>query len=106
LVTLFLQAHQFLVSRPPLLEEGPIQADPVSATFKAPEAEQSQDGDDVKDSLEGTSSTTSPPPALSEEPSLDRKRKHVEEFLSSSTSASKAGVGEPFAPHEDDELFG
>jgi hypothetical protein len=102
---LFLQGHQFLVSRPPLPEEGPIQADPVSATSEAPEAEESQDGDDAKDSLEGTSSTTSPPPALSEEPSLDMKRKRVEEFMSSSTSASKAAVGEPYAPHEDEELF-
>jgi hypothetical protein len=71
-VTLFLQGHQFLVSRPPLPEKGPIQADPVSATSEAPEAEESQDGDDVKDSLEGTSSTMSPSPAHSEDPSLDR----------------------------------
>jgi hypothetical protein len=104
-VTLFLQGHQFLVSRPPLPEEGPIQADPVSATSEAPEAEESQDGDDAKDSLEGTSSTTSPPPADSEDPSLDRKRKRVEEFMSSSTSASKAAIREPSAPHEDEELF-
>jgi hypothetical protein len=100
-----LQGHQFLVSRPPLPEEGPIQADPVSAASEAPEAEESQDRDDVKDSLEGTSSTTSPPPADSEDPSLDRKRKRVEEFMSLSTSTSKAAVGEPSAPHEDEELF-
>jgi hypothetical protein len=74
-------------------------------TSEAPEAEESQDGDDAEDSLEGTSSTTSPPPALLEEPSLDRKWKRVEEFLSSSTSVSKAAVGEPSAPHEDEELF-
>jgi hypothetical protein len=102
---LFLQGHQFLVSRSPLPEEGPIQADPISAASEAPEAEESQDGDDAKDSLEETSSTTSPPPTDSEDPSLDRKRKHVEEFISSSTSASKAVVGEPSAPHEDEELF-
>jgi hypothetical protein len=100
-----LQGHQFLVSRPPLPEEGPIQADPVSATSKAPEAEESQDADDVEDSLEGTSSTTSPPPAHSEDPSLNRKRKRVEELISSSTSASKAAIGEPSAPYEDAELF-
>jgi hypothetical protein len=100
-----LQGHQFLVSHPPLPEEGPIQADPVFAASKAPEAEESQDGDDVEDLLEGTRSTTSPPPADSEDPSLDRKRKHVEEFMSSSTSASKAAVGEPSAPHEDEKLF-
>jgi hypothetical protein len=101
----FLQDHQSLVSRPPLLEGGPIQVDPASATSEAPEAEESQDGDDAEDSLEGTSSTTSPPPALSEEPSLDRKRKRAEEFISSSTSVSKAAVGEPSTPHEDEELF-
>jgi hypothetical protein len=100
-----LQGHQFLVSCPPLPEEGPIQANPVSAASEAPEAEESQDGDDAEDSLEGTSSTMSPPLADSEDPSLDRKRKHVEEFISSSTSASKAVVGEPSTPHEDEELF-
>jgi hypothetical protein len=46
-----------------------------------------------------------PPPAHSKDPSLDRKRKHVEEFISSSTSASKAVVGEPSAPHEDEKFF-
>jgi hypothetical protein len=100
-----LQGHQFLVSRPPLPEEGPIQADPVSAVSEAPKAEESQDGDDAEDSLEGTSSITSPPPAHSEDPSLNRKRKRVEEFISSSTSASKAIVGEPSTPNEDEELF-
>jgi hypothetical protein len=72
---------------------------------EAPEAEESQDEDDAKDSLEGTSSTTSPPPGHSEEPSLDRKRKRVKEFLSSSTSASKATVAEPSAPNDDIEIF-
>jgi hypothetical protein len=100
-----LQGHQFLISRPPLPEEGPIQADPVSATSEAPEVEESQDGDDAEDLLEGTSSTTMPPPAHSEDPSFDRKRKCVEEFISLSTSAYKAAVGEPSAPHEDEELF-
>jgi hypothetical protein len=101
----FLQDHQSLVSRLPLPEGGPIQAGPASATSEAPEAEESQDGYDAKDLLEETSSTTSPPPALSEEPSLDRKRKRVEEFISLSTSISKAAVGEPSTPHEDEELF-
>jgi hypothetical protein len=104
-VTLFLQGHQFLVSRPPLPEEGPIQADPVSATSEAPEAEESQDGDDVEGSLEGTSLTMSPPPTHSEDPSLDKKGKRVEELISLSTSASKAAIGEPSTPYEDEELF-
>jgi hypothetical protein len=47
----------------------------------------------------------SPPPAHSEDPSLDRKRKRVEELLSSSTFAFKAVVGEPSAPNDDIEIF-
>jgi hypothetical protein len=35
------QGHQSFVSRPPLLEEGPIQSDPVSDTFEAPEDDKS-----------------------------------------------------------------
>jgi hypothetical protein len=101
----FVQGHQFFVSRPPLPEGRPIQAGPVSATSEAPKAEESQDGDDAKDSLEGTSLTTSPPHAHSEDPSLDRKRKRVVELISSSTSASKASVGEPSAPNDDIEIF-
>jgi hypothetical protein len=101
----FVQGHQFFVSRPPLPEGGPFQADPVSGASEAPEAEESQDGNDAEDSLEGTSSTTLPPPAHSEDPSIDRKRKHVEELVSSSTSASKAAVGEPSAPNDDIEIF-
>jgi hypothetical protein len=93
----FMQGHQSFVSRPPLPEEGPIQADPVSATSEAPEAEESQDEDDAEGSLEENSLTTSPPPAHLEEPSLDKKRKRVEELLSSSTSAPKTSVGEPSA---------
>jgi hypothetical protein len=101
---MFVQGHQSLVSRPPLLEGGPTQADLVSTTSKAPEAEESQDGDDAVNSLEGTSLTTSPPPAHLEDPSLDRKRKRVEELVSSSTFASKAAVGEPSTPNDDIEI--
>jgi hypothetical protein len=100
-----LQGHQFLVSRPPLLEEGPIQVDLVSATSETPEAEDNQDGDEAKDSLEGTSSTMSPPPALSEDLGLDKKRKCVEELLSSSTSAPKNMTGEASALEDEQELF-
>jgi hypothetical protein len=100
------QGHQFFVSHPPLLEGGPIQADPISATSEAPEADESQDGDDAKVSLEEDSSTTLPPPAHSEEPSLDKKRKRVEELFSSSTSAPKNAVREPSAPNSPDaEIF-
>jgi hypothetical protein len=92
------QGHQSFVSRPPFLEGGPIQVDPVSATSEAPETDESQDEDDVEVSLEENSLTKSPPPAHSEQPSLDKKRKHVEELLSLSTSAPKNVVGGPLLP--------
>jgi hypothetical protein len=48
----------------------------------------------------------SPPPAHLEEPSLDKKRKRVEELLSSSTSAPKNAAGEPSAPNPSEvEIF-
>jgi hypothetical protein len=99
------QDHQFHVSRPPLLEGGDIQNVPVSAASEAPEFEDSQDGDEGEDSLEDTSSTTSPPPALSEDRGIDKKRKRVAELLSSSTSAHTTVIGETSAPEEEVELF-
>jgi hypothetical protein len=76
--------------------------DLASAASEAPEAEENQDRDDAEESLEGTSSTTSPPPAHS---SLDRKRKHDKEFLSSSTSTRKNVAGETSVQEEEVELF-
>jgi hypothetical protein len=73
--------------------------------FEAPEAEDNQDGDEGEDSLERTSSMTSPPPALSEDIGIDKKRKCVKEFTSSSASAHKTVVGETPAPEDDVELF-
>jgi hypothetical protein len=63
-VNYLLQDHQSLASRPPLLEEGPIQADPASAASEAPEADEGQDGNDVKNSREDSDSTSSPPPPI------------------------------------------
>jgi hypothetical protein len=101
----FFQDHRFLVSRPPLPEGGDIQNVPVSAASEAPEVEDSQDGDAGEDSLEDTSSTTSPPPALSEDRGVDKKRKRVIELLSSSTSVHTTVIGETPAPEDDVELF-
>jgi hypothetical protein len=98
------QDHQSLLSRPPLPEGGAIQDEPVSAASEAPEAVDSQDGDEAEDSLEGTSSTTSPPPALSEDLGLNKKRKRMTELLSSSTSAHKNVTGEASVLGEE-ELF-
>jgi hypothetical protein len=78
---------------------------PISAAFEAPEAEDSQDGDEGKDSLERTSSTMSPPPVLSEDLGIDKKRKRVEEFASSSASTHKTVAGETSALEDDIELF-
>jgi hypothetical protein len=47
----------------------------------------------------------SPPPALSEEIVVGKKRKRVEEFASSSASAPKTVAGESFGPEDGGELF-
>jgi hypothetical protein len=99
------QDHRFLVSRTPLLEGGDIPNVPISAAFEAPKVEDSQDEDEGEDSLERTSSTTSPPPALSEDLGVDQKRKRVEEFASSSASAHKTVAGEALDIEDDEELF-
>jgi hypothetical protein len=78
---------------------------PVSAASEAPETKDSQDGDEGEDSLERTSSTMSPPPALSGDLGVDKKRKRVEEFASSSVSAPRTVAGETFTPEDDGELF-
>jgi hypothetical protein len=80
--------------------------DPASAASEAPEADDDQDGDDDKISLEESSSTSLPPPTVSEEPCLDKKRKHLNELLSSSTSAQRDAPGEPSAPNTSEvEIF-
>jgi hypothetical protein len=78
---------------------------PIFAASEAPEAEDSQDGDEAEDLLEGTSSTMSPPPALSEDLGLHKKRKRMTELLFSSTSAHKNVTGESSILEEEEELF-
>jgi hypothetical protein len=86
-----MQGHQFLVSCPPLPEAGPLPADLALPISEAPEADESQDGDDAKESEEETSSSTSPPPVIAEDAGVDKKRKHVDKIASSSfTAANKA----------------
>jgi hypothetical protein len=101
----FFQDHRLLVSHPPLPKGGAIPHVPIFAASEAPETEDSQDGDEGKDSLERTSSTTSPPPALSEDLVVDKKRKRAEVFASSSASASKTVAGESSMPEDGGELF-
>jgi hypothetical protein len=78
---------------------------PISAASEAPEAEDSQDGDEGEDLLEETSSTMSPPPALSEGLGVDKKRKHVEELASLSASAHKTVAGETLVLEDEQKLF-
>jgi hypothetical protein len=47
----------------------------------------------------------SPPPALSEDRGVDKKRKRVTELLSSSTSAHTTVIGETSVPEDNVELF-
>jgi hypothetical protein len=95
-----------LVSRPPLLEEGPIQDDPASAASEALEVDEGQVGYDDEVPREDSGSTSSPPPANSEEQGLEKKRKHLDELLSLSTSIPKDVPGEPAAAKcSDIEMF-
>jgi hypothetical protein len=100
-----LQDHRLLISRPPVPEGGAIQHVLVSAASETPETEDSHDGDKGEDSLERSSSTTSPPPALSEDLVMDKKRKHVKEIASSNASAPKTVAGESFELEDGGELF-
>jgi hypothetical protein len=84
-----MQGHQFLVSRPPLPEAGPLPADLASSVFEAPEADEDQDGDDAEESEEETSSSTSSPPVLAEDAGVDKKRKRVDKLASSSSAAAE-----------------
>jgi hypothetical protein len=60
---------------------------------EAPEADDIQDGDDAEESEEDTSSSTSSPPVQPEDTGLDKKRKRVDKFASSSSAATdKASV--------------
>jgi hypothetical protein len=95
----------FLLSNTCLPEGGPIQNVHADAASEAPKAEDSQDEDEAKDSLERTSSTMSPPPALFEDLGLDKKRKCVEELASSSASTHKNVAGEASALEDEEELF-
>jgi hypothetical protein len=96
-----MQGHQFLVLHPPLPEAGPLLAELASSVFEAPEADDNQDGDDAEESEEETSSSTSSPSAPAEDAGVDKKRKRVEEFASSSSAAAD----KISAPIEDEEYF-
>jgi hypothetical protein len=91
-----------LVSCPHLPEEGPIGADPVPAGSEAHEADENQDRDEAEGSLEESESTTSPPPAVSEDRDLEKKRKRVGDVASSSTSILKDASGEPATARDSD----
>jgi hypothetical protein len=72
---------------------------------EALETKDSHDEDEDEDSLERTSSTMSPPPALSEDIVVNKKRKRVEEIASSNASTPNTVAGESFEPEDGGELF-
>jgi hypothetical protein len=84
-----LKDHQFLASRPPLPEEGPINAEVAPADSGAPEACENQDGDEAEGSLEGSDSTLSPPLAEYEVQGAKKKLKRMEDLTSFGTSNPK-----------------
>jgi hypothetical protein len=100
-----MQDHQFLVSRLPLPEAGPLPADLASSISEAPEAEENQDRDNAEESEEDTNSTTSPPPAFSEDTGVDKKRKRVDDFASSSSSLQRTAADKAPVLEEDIEYF-
>jgi hypothetical protein len=73
--------------------------------LKPPKAEENQDGDEAEESEEDTNSTTSPPPVLSEDTGVDKKRKRVDEFTSSSTSLQRTAANKAPILEEDVEFF-
>jgi hypothetical protein len=93
----FLQDHRFLVSHPPLPEGGQLKADPAPSNSEAPEADECQGGDDVVDSQEDSGSTTSPPPAISKDKGPEKKKKRLDDLVSSCTCNPKDASGEPAA---------
>jgi hypothetical protein len=99
------QEHQFLLSRPPLPEAGPLPADLARSVSEAPEADDNQDRVDAEESEEDTSSSTSLPPVRLEDTGLDKKRKRVDEFASSSSSLQQAVAEKSPILTEDMDLF-
>jgi hypothetical protein len=73
---------------------------PAPDGSEALEADENQDGDEAEGSLEESGSTTSPPPANSEDKGLEKKRKHVGDLASSSTSVQKDASGEHAAARD------
>jgi hypothetical protein len=62
---------------------------------EAPEADDNQDRDDPKESEDDTSSSTLSPPMQPEDTGLDKKRKQVDKFASSSSSLQQAADKSP-----------
>jgi hypothetical protein len=96
LANVLLQDHQILVSHPHLPQEGPIKADPTPASSESPEADESQDRDDAKESREESGSTMLPP-LLSPKKEIWREKKHAGDVASTSTSVMKETSGEAAA---------
>jgi hypothetical protein len=72
---------------------------------EAPEADDNQDEDDAEESEGDTSSSTSSPLVQLEDTGLDKKRKRVDEFASSSSSLQRAVAEKSPVMTEDMEFF-
>jgi hypothetical protein len=95
-----------LVSRPHLPEEGPINVVPAPAESEAPEAGETQDGDEAEGSVEDSESILSPPPADSEDKGLGKKWKQIEDLASLGTSIpTNASEGPAAAKDSGLEMF-
>jgi hypothetical protein len=95
-----------LVSRPHLPEEGPIDVVSVPAESEAPEASETQDGDEAEGSVEDSESTLSPPPVDSDDKGPRKKQKQIEDLASSDTSIpTNASEGPAAAKDSDLEMF-
>jgi hypothetical protein len=86
-----------LVSHPPLPEGGQLEVDPTPSNSEAPEADECEEGDNAIDSQEDSGSTTSPPPAISKDKGLEKKRKCLDDLVSLCTFNPKDASGEPAA---------
>jgi hypothetical protein len=107
-----LHGHQFLASRPPLPEEGPLNAKPAPADSEAPKASDNQDGVEVEGSLERSDSMLLPPLSESETQVAERKRKHIEDLTSPSFYSAEVllpliilGKGLPQMAKEEGQLL-
>jgi hypothetical protein len=90
---------------PPSSRGGPLPADLARSVSEALEADDNQDRDDAEELEEDTSSSTSLPPVQPVDTGLDKKRKRVDKFASSSSSFQQVVTEKSLVLTEDMDLF-